>query len=278
VDDRYPVGLLLHYKIARSDPWLTHIFLQKTGKSTVWTRRSVLDKMVSSTSSDEGEIRDGIAEKATTTLPHYDGAPVDRQDRNRPSVSPSMSPEPRYRPSDRDSSERWRPSYPERGHRGSKRARGDDYTDRPRGDPRRFKAHYEDDAPSSKRRSQLSYDDLDRGDGPKSDLPYDDRDRYSQKRARTRSRSPYRSGRRGDRDAYGSQSRESGHRGYTDAGRPNSSYGRGDVRSRDIQDQSVSNRGQTPLPADNAKQEAKFMQGLPQQTSERSNETHREDR
>lgn len=234
--------------------------------------------MVSSASSDEGEIHDGTAEKATTTLPRYDGAPVDRQDRNRPSVSPSMSPEPRYRPSDRDSSERWRSSYPDRGHRGSKRARGDDYADRPRGDPRRFKVHYEDAPSSSKRRSQISYDDLDRGDGPNSDLPYDDRDRYSQKRARTRSRSPYRSGRRGERDAYGSQSRESGNKAYADTSRPNSSYGRGDVRSRELQDQSVSNRGQTPLPADNAKQEAKFMQGLPQQSSERSNEPRGDDR
>jgi serine/threonine-protein kinase PRP4 len=224
--------------------------------------------MVSSASSDEGEIRDGSADKATTTPPRYEGAPVDSQDRNRPSVSRSITPEPRYRQDDRDSAEGGRPSHPDRRPRGSKRARGDEYPDRPRGEPRRFNVHYEDDHSNRKRRSQLSYDDIDRGNAANSELPYDDRDQYSQKRPRTRSRSPYRSGRRGDREAYDSQPRGGGRRGYADTSRPNSSYGRGDVRSRDMKDLSVSKRGPSPLPADNARQEAKIMQGLPQQTSE----------
>jgi serine/threonine-protein kinase PRP4 len=229
--------------------------------------------MASSASSDEGEIRDGNAEKATTTLPHYDGASVDRHDRNRPSESPSMSPEPRYRSRDRDSVERTRPAYPDRESRGSKRARGDEYPDRHRGDPRRFKVHYEDVPPGHKRRSQVSYDDIDRGPAISSELPYDDRDGYSQKRPRTRSRSPYRSSRRGDRDTYNSQPRGSGNRRYVNTGRSNSSYEHGDMRSRDIKDQSVSKRGQSPLPADNARHEAKTIQGLSQQSSEQFAET-----
>jgi serine/threonine-protein kinase PRP4 len=223
--------------------------------------------MASSASSDEGEIRDGGAEKATTTLPRFDGAPVDRQDRNRSSKSHSMSPEPRYRQNDRDSVERTRSTYLDRRSRGSKRARGDDYPNRSRGDPRRFKVHYEDGHPSYKRRSQVSYDDIDRGSVANSELPYDDRDRYPQKRPRTRSRSPYRPDRRGERDTYESQPRRGGNRGY-DSGRP-TAHGHGDLRSRDIKDQSVSKRGLSPLPADNARYEAKTMQGFSQQSSER---------
>ena len=228
--------------------------------------------MTSSASSDEGEIRDGSAEKATTTLPRFDGAPVDRQDRNRSSKSPSISPEPRYGLNDRDSAERARPTYSDRRPLGSKRPRGDIYSDRSRGDSRRFKVHYEDDPPSYKRRSQVSYDDIDRGSIANSELPYDDRDRYSQKRRRTRSRSPYRLSRRGDRDGYDSQPQRGGNRGYVDTDRP-TSYGHGDLRSRDIKDQSVSKRGPSLLPADNARQEAKNIQGFSQQSSERPAET-----
>lgn len=228
--------------------------------------------MVSSTSSDEGEIRDGSVEKATTSPPRYDSPPVDRQDRTRSRASPSLTPEPRYRRNDRESSERMRNAYPDRRPAGSRRDRGDDYNDRPRGDSRRFKVRYEDDPPSSKRRSQLSYDDTDRGDGPNSDLPYDDRDRYPRKRLRTRSRSPYRHDRREDRDAYGLQSRGSNHRDSADSNRPGSSQGR-EERSRDIKDLSVSNRGQNPLPADNARENAKLMQGSSQKSSAPPNES-----
>ncbi|KIN01762.1 hypothetical protein OIDMADRAFT_121348 [Oidiodendron maius Zn] len=196
--------------------------------------------MASSASSDEGEIRDGSAEKATTTPPRFDGAPVDRQDRNRSSKSLSMSPEPRYGPNDKDLAERARPAYSDRRPRGSKRPRRDDYLDRSRGDPRRFKVHYEDDPPSYQRRSQVSYDDIDRGSAANSELLYDDRDKYSQKRPRTRSRSPYRPSRRGDMDLYDSQSRRGGSRGYVDTERP-TSYGYGNLRSRDIKDHATTN-------------------------------------
>lgn len=244
------------------------IFHHKAGDSTSeqgGIKGEKQDKMASSASSDEGEIRDGVVEKATTTLPQFDGTLVDRQDRNRSSTSASRSPEHSYRSKDRKSLERSRSPYAaDRQPRGSKRGRDDDYQDRSR-DPRRFKVHYED-RPDYERRSRVSYEDIDQAPPPAAEIRYDDRDRYSQKRPRTRSRSPYRANRGGDRNGYGGQSRRDSnrHNGYADAGRPNS-YGRDDMRSRDTKDQSVSKRGQSPLPADNARQEAKTTQGFSQQ-------------
>lgn len=225
--------------------------------------------MASPASSDEGEIRDGAVEKATTT-PQFDGTSVDRQNRNRYSTSASLSPEHSYRRRDRRSTERSRSPYSDRQPRGSKRGRDDEYADRSR-DPRRFKVHYED-ASNYRRRSRVSYEDIDHGPSSASELPYDDRDRYPQKRHRTRSRSPYKAN-RGDRDEYGGQPYKGGksHNGFTGAGKPNS-YDR-EVRSRDKKDQSVSKRGQSPLPADNARQEAKTTQGFSQQHNDQFNET-----
>lgn len=219
--------------------------------------------MASPASSDEGEIRDGGVEKATTSLPHFDGTSVDRQDRNRSSKSISMSPEHEYRSRDRRSHERSRSPYS--AARGSKRPREEDYPDRSRGDPRRFKVHYEDTQPDYKRRSRVSYEDIDRGPTPTAaELRYDDRDRYAEKRPRTRSRSPYRSNRGGDRNGRGGQSsRDENRYGNYENRRPNS-HVNGDLR-REAKDQSVSKRGISPLPADNARQEAKSTQGYSQQ-------------
>jgi serine/threonine-protein kinase PRP4 len=206
--------------------------------------------------------------KATKTLPQFDGTSVDRPDRPRSISSASKSPEHSYRSRDRRSNERSRSPY---SARGSKRSREDDYPDRSR-DTRSFKVHYED-APRD-RRPRVSYSDIDQGTAP----VYDDRDRYPQKRHRTRSRSPYRSNRNddrnGDRNGRGGQSRRGGDRynGYGDGGRPKS-YSRGDVRSRDTKDQSVSNRGQSPMPAENARHEAKHTQGFSQQHNASSDKT-----
>jgi serine/threonine-protein kinase PRP4 len=231
--------------------------------------------MASPASSDEGEIHDGSVEKATTTLPRPDGTSVDRQDRNRSINSNSMSPEHGYRSKDVTSPERSRSPYSDRQPRGSKRARNDDYSDRSREDPRRFKVHYEDSPQAYRHRHRVSYEDIDRGSISTSELRYDDRDRYSQKRPRTRSRSPYRTNRGDGRDEVGGSSRRNRDRydGYGDASRPSSSYGRGDVRIRDLKDQSVSKRGHSPLPADNERHEAKTMQGLSRQSSDQSTKT-----
>ncbi|KAF8852872.1 kinase-like protein [Acephala macrosclerotiorum] len=225
--------------------------------------------MASPASSDEGEIRDGGVEKANTSLPEYDGTSVDRQDRNHSSNSNSRSPDNGHRSKDRKSHERSRSPYEQ--PRGSKRSRDEDYPDRSR-DPRRFKVHYEDASADYKRRTR-GYEDLDRGSTASAGLQYDERDRYSEKRARTRSRSPYRSGRGGDRNWHGSQSRRDDNRynGYANDHRRPDSYGHGDLRSRESKDQSVSKRGPSPLPADNARQEAKTTKGYSQHADHSAN-------
>lgn len=228
-------------------------------------------KMASRASSDEGEIRDGSVEKATKSLPQYDGTSVDRQDRNRSSDSASRSPEHDYRSRDRRSHERSRSPYTDYQPRGSKRARDEEYADRSR-DPRRFKVHYEDSHHDYKRNSRGAYRDLDRGSTEPSDLRYDDRERQVEKRPRTRSRSPYRATHGGDKYGRGANSRRDDNwsSGYgNDSRRPNS-YGNEDMRSRENKDQSVSNRGQSPLPADNARREAKTTKGYSQQNGYQS--------
>jgi serine/threonine-protein kinase PRP4 len=216
--------------------------------------------MGSSGSSDEGEIRDGAVEKkATTSLHKFDGTSVDRQDRNRSSTSTSVSPRSpgsSYRSRDRRS----RSPYSARQQsRGSKRPRDDDYYDRNSHDSRRSRVQYED-SQDYRRRSRVSYGDIDKG--PSSELRYDDRDEYNGKRARTRSRSPYRANRNGDRNRrYESSSNGGRHGGYAERNRP---YGYGDS-GRSSRDQSVSNRDKGPLPTDNTGQDAKTTQGQLQQ-------------
>ncbi|PMD63491.1 kinase-like protein [Hyaloscypha bicolor E] len=225
--------------------------------------------MASPASSDEGEIRDGNVEKATTSLPMYDGTSVDRPDRNRSSNSKSMSPEHGGRFRDRRSRDRSRSPYSDRQLRGSKRAREEEYTDRSR-DPRRFKVHYEDAPQDYKYRSRVLYEDLDRGPASSSDLRYDDRDRYAEKRPRTRSRSPYRSDRGGDRHGRGGQSRRDDRHSRGNEDRRPNSYGNGDY-SRERTDLSVSKGGPSPLPADNSRREAKTTQGYSQHHNDQSN-------
>ncbi|KAH8662973.1 kinase-like domain-containing protein [Tricladium varicosporioides] len=231
--------------------------------------------MASIASSDEGEIRDSSVEKATTTPPKFEGTSVDRQDRNRSSNSSSMSPDHGYRSRDRRSRERSRSPYSDHQSRGSKRPRDEDFPDRSR-DPRRFKVHYEDNSSSDyKRRSRVSYEDLDRGSAATSHLRYDDRDRYIEnKRPRTRSRSPYRPSRNGETHSRGGQSRRDGDRYSNSVGRGSKggpiSHSYGDMRNREFKDQSVSKRGQSPLPADSARHEAKTTQGNSRQYSDQS--------
>ncbi|CZS91037.1 hypothetical protein WAI453_003798 [Rhynchosporium graminicola] len=226
--------------------------------------------MASRASSDEGEIRDGNVEKATKSLPQYEGTSVDRPDRNRSSISASKSPEYEYISRNRRSRERSRSPYADYQPRGSKRARDEEYSDRSR-DPRRFKVHYEDYHQDHKRNSRGSYRDLDRGSAEPSDLRYDDRDSYPEKRPRTRSRSPYRASSDRDRYGRGGNSRGDNNRNsrYGNDSRRHDLYNE-DVRSREIKDQSVSKREQSPLPAENARREAKSTQGFSQQNGYQS--------
>lgn len=207
-------------------------------------------------SSDEGEIRDTEASKATTSPKLRDSA-VDRQNRHRSrySPSPSVSFEDSRRSSDRDVAPR-----------GSKRHHDDDHYARSR-DPRRFKVHYED-RPDDRRRRQ-EYDDLDRTGHAPSRLRYDEGNgRNRSRRSRTRSRSPYRAPRDKDcRPAYGQNSHRDDHSGQrkdlSDSSRMNGSGGGyQDMNSRQ---QSVSNGGVRPLPADSKSRDAKTIQGSSQQ-------------
>ncbi|TGO70227.1 hypothetical protein BOTNAR_0002g00110 [Botryotinia narcissicola] len=223
-------------------------------------------------SSDEGEIRDGVVEKkATTSLRTPGSTSVDRQDRTRSSttsLSP-RSPEQSYRSRD----QRSRSPYSDRYSRGSKRPRDDDYPDRSRNDSRRFKVHYEDYPQDNRRRPRVSYEDIDKGSTNSSELRYDDhdhRDRHPEKRTRTRSRSPYRANREGDRGGRNRQSVNGNRYGdYADRNKP---YGYGGSY-RSSRDQSVSNRGKGPLPTDNSRHEAKTTQGQLQQHKHQRDES-----
>lgn len=164
-------------------------------------------------SSDEGEIIEHAVEGSkATSLPYHDGNGVDRQDRSR--ARDSRSPD--YGDS------RSRRQLSPRGYKRSRDDRdrdSDSYQSGGRGapDPRRFKVHYEESSRHDSRRSRQPYEDLDRppsrnryedGDRPsnrrfdsRDNYRYDDRDRnqdrYADKRPRTRSPSPPRSGRGG---------------------------------------------------------------------------------
>lgn len=219
-------------------------------------------RMTSGNSSDEGEITDGGLEKATTTLPQYDGTSIDRPNRPR-EYHASKSPEYENRTRDRRSRDRSRSPYYDRQPRGSKRAREDEFPDRSR-DPRKFKVHYEDANQNYKRRQRVSYEDIDQGSAGDAQLRYDDHDRYPDKRARTRSRSPFRGHRNDDRDRRGHASRGGRNGSYIDESR-NSTRGYSDARSREFKDQSVSKRGTNPLPADISRHEAKTTKGSSQQ-------------
>lgn len=213
-------------------------------------------------SSDEGEIRDTGASKATTSPKLRDSA-VDRQSRHRPrySPSPSVSFEDSRRSSDRDVAPR-----------GSKRRHDDDHYARSH-DPRRFKVHYEG-RPDDRRRRQESYDDLDRNGHAPSRLRYDeDAGRSRSHRSRTRSRSPYRAPRDQDRrPAYGHNVHRDDYRGQredrSDRSRMNGSGG--DYQDMSFRQQSVSNGGDRPLPADTKSRDAKTIQGSSQQLGDSS--------
>lgn len=238
---------------------------------------SLASSMASPVSSDEGEIRDTGIEKATTSLLALDGAGVDPKDRNRSRSRASKSPSFENGSSTRDTRpvERSHSSYSNRAPRGSKRSREEDHYDRRHADPRRFKAHYEDRPVDFRRRERVSYEDLDNGTAHLPDLRYDDRERYPDKRPRTRSRSrsrcrsPYRAPAGDSRRERAGQNQKERNKydGYRQSER-SGSYGFEKQSSRSFVDQSVSKRGEGPVPTDASKQEAKSAKGSPQPHSE----------
>lgn len=262
------LGSFLH-RDKVSDPWL--IQLCSTRQVDL---PSLTTSMASPVSSDEGEIRDTGIEKATTSLLELDGAGVDPQDRNRSRSTNSKSPSIENGSSLRDTrpADRSHSSYSDRNARGSKRAREEDHYDRRHTDPRRFKVHYEDRPTDFRRRARVSYEDLDNGPTPSLDLRYDDRGRCPDKRPRTRSRSrsPYRAPVASDRrERAPNQKEKKRYDGYPQSQR-SASYGFEGQKSRSSIDQSVSKRGDGPVPADDSKHEAKSNKGSSQQRNDSS--------
>lgn len=225
---------------------------------------------MTSSSSDEGEIRDSGLDKATTS-PQLKGTSVDRQDRTRSrySPSPSLSIEGSTASAIRRSAER------SRSPRGSKRYRDDDHYARGHGDPRRFKVHYEDPQ-SHRQRGQRSYDDLDKGDSAPTGLRYDEQDRYRDNRSRTRSRSPYRATREiHSRGSYGTKSHRDSHRSVRNSLSERIRVNGYEDRGRGFKVQSVSKGADGPMPTDLSKREAKIIKGYSQQRDDSSTDRFR---
>lgn len=198
----------------------------------------------------EGEIVESDLEKATTAIVSKKGNSVDRSFRTRVSVSRSPSPirSPRRLKSRTDS------RSPYREARGSKRLVDDDHYDRLRNDPRRFKVRYEDHSLGTVSNAQGSIHDSNRSDGPGRGFCYEEQDangRLREKRRMMRSRSPVhgRFKREGAREHHAEKNRdrhrlEPGDRGYRESQR------------RLSREQSVSDRGHSPVAAAQLKREA----------------------
>jgi serine/threonine-protein kinase PRP4 len=216
---------------------------------------------------DEGEIVESDTEKATTSLPSVNGSSVDRHSRTR--VAASKSPDGPQNP------RLYRDRSPYGDHsRGEKRRRGDDnHYERGRSDPRRFKVHYEGGRSHDEgRRHPISYADLDRGDDTDHHLRYDDRDskgRYpDSQRGRTRSRSPPHPFRRDEyRNRGGRGQRDERREGYDR--RDRADYGYEGSRGRYSREQSVSERGDPPVPTEVSKRETEIRRNGLQQDKQK---------
>jgi serine/threonine-protein kinase PRP4 len=212
----------------------------------------------------EGEIiESGSETKATTSQTSINGLNVDRRTRISASFSP-RSPasaegrSPRRHRSRSDSRSRSRSPYRE--YRGEKRRRGNDYDDRRYGhDSRRRGSRYDDRSYDSSHHSrrQRSYHDYDRIDSHSSNLHYnDDYETRREKRQRTRSRSPYRDSRHPKQYASGDSDRRS----------REPSKLRQDISGRKSSiEQSVSEWGNSPVVAQQNKQEAETRENQVQQ-------------
>ncbi|MCJ1391308.1 U4/U6 small nuclear ribonucleoprotein prp4 [Xylographa bjoerkii] len=210
-----------------------------------------------SSTPSEGEIVESDSEKATKSQLSVHGTSVDPQSRKRISISRSRSPSPVPSPRRRKSLTRSRSRSPYRDPRGAKRAREDDqHSQHDRNDPRRFKIHYEDRRYDEKPRVRASYHDADRGRGPDPYLRYDERSlngRSREKRPRTISRSPPRfSERRPERDRYGHSSGNN----RLEPGKGRGEAGYRESRERLSREQSVSDRGHTPVATASIRREA----------------------
>ena len=218
----------------------------------------------------EGEIVESDSEKATTAIVSKKGNSVDRSFRTRLSVSRSPSPirSPERHKSRADSRSPYREAW------GAKRLVDDDHYDHSRNDPRRFKIRYEDHPQGSRSKVNKPYCDMDLSDGLDRGFRYyeesDASGRLPDRRPTIRSWSPMhgRSRPEGVRGHHAGEKRdrhrrEQGDRGYRES------------RSRLSREQSVSDRGQSPVAAAQLKREAETrinqIQLIDASTGERGN-------
>lgn len=229
-----------------------------------------------SSSSDEGEIREkGVGNPKASSLPKFERNGVDRQDRSQNSnprsadhgdyaPRPPLSPRGYKRPRDEE-----RETYNRGGRRGS--------------DPRRFRVHYEDTPPLRSRNgnddtnrppSRGRYEDLDRPSGARyydsRDRPsdtgrYDDRDRdfrRAEKRPRTKSPSPHRSGKGGRNGRNGQGRGDAGRSGRAHPSNHASFTKSGAQAAKSVRDSTVFKRFPDAEAKDVSKDVAKSYQGV----------------
>lgn len=231
--------------------WLIHN--QSSYADKLWFSNPCHWLMMTSSSlspPSEGEIIESDLEKATTATVSKQGNSVDRSFRTRVSVSRSPSPirSPRRHKSRTDS------RSPYREVRGAKRLFDDDHYDRSRNDPRRFRVRYEEHPQRSRSIAHGHNHDSNRSDGPYMGLRYEEKDasgRLQDKQPSMRSRSPMHghSRRRGAPEHHAGESRDHPRREHGDRGYRES-------QSRLSREQSVSDRGHSPVAAAQLKREA----------------------
>ncbi|KAL8767510.1 MAG: hypothetical protein Q9209_006017 [Squamulea sp. 1 TL-2023] len=209
----------------------------------------------SSSTPSEGEIVESDSDKATTSLHTVNDNNVNPKSRHR--VSVSRSPSPIHSPASHLSRSRSRSPFRE--PRGSKRPpENDHYNERPREDTRHFKIRYEDRSYGDRRKPH-ALSDLDRSRGTDPKLSYDDRyARIADKKHKVRSRSPrYPKSLKPSHGRYEGTSRDFRHGGH--GRQDNDRYGyQKEGRSRLSQEQSVSDRGQSPVATAFSKRKAEI--------------------
>ncbi len=213
----------------------------------------------------EGEIIESDSEKATTAISGK-GASVDRAFRTR--VSISRSPSPVRSRSPRRQKSRTTSRSPYRENRGAKRSLNDDHYDRTRNDPRRFKVRYEDHPSSRESKLRNDYDSIDQSASSEKDSRHKDQagnGRVRDRRPQMTSRSSFQpKPQRSTHDNYRGTNHHS--RGAREDWREQGERGYDESRSRLSTEQSVSDRGHSPVAAARLRREAEF----------RNNQTERE--
>ncbi|KAL8678538.1 MAG: hypothetical protein Q9186_005118 [Xanthomendoza sp. 1 TL-2023] len=207
-----------------------------------------------SSTPSEGEIVETDSEKATTSLHTIHDNNVNPQFRRRVSISRSPSPI----ASSTSHRSRTRSRSPYREPRGAKRPpEHDHYNDRPREDTRPFKVRYED-RPYGDRRKHYGLSDSDRSKGPDPRLSYDDRHaRTSNKTRQARSRTPpFSKSAKPIHGQLGRMDRDVRRSGHAWKDHDRRGYEKGP--SRLSREQSVSDRGKSPVATASSKHKAEI--------------------